>query len=90
MLFDENFKKLQKMISKVSSPLQRSRRSQRTCVALSSLINKHACLFFPRKKIHPTRSYIDKQHQILPTRLLNLKKKFQPTRLFQPARLLES
>ena len=45
---------------------------------------------FQEKKIHPTRSYIDKQHQILPTRLLNLKKKFQPTRLFQPARLLES
>ena len=25
---------------------------------LSSLINKHACLLFSRKKIHPTRSYL--------------------------------
>ena len=32
LLFDENFKKLQKLISKVLSPLQRSRRSQGTCI----------------------------------------------------------
>jgi hypothetical protein len=34
--------------------------------------------------------FTGKQHQILPTRLLNLKKKFQPFCLFQPTRLLES
>ena len=27
-------------------------------ITLSSLINKHACLFFSRKKIHPTHSYL--------------------------------
>ena len=35
--------------------------------------------FFQEKKIHPTRFY-------LPTRLLNLKKKIQPIRLFQSTR----
>ena len=34
--------------------------------------------------------FTGKQDQILPTPLLNLKKKFQPIRLFQPTRLLES
>jgi hypothetical protein len=38
----------------------------------------------------PTLLFIGKQHQILPTRLLNLKNKFKPIRLFEPTCLLES
>ena len=61
----------------------------------SYFINKQACSLILFKKKFTLLAFIwghfiGKQQQILPTRLLNLKKKFQPIRLFQPTRLLES
>ena len=63
-------------------------------VALSSLINEHSRLFFSRKKPHLTRSYFRPFfRQVAPNfayLFIKFEEKFQPTRLFQSTRLLES
>ena len=73
---------------------EEKKKSMTRVCTLTSLINKHARLFFSRKKSTLLTfiwgHFIGKQHQILPIRLSNLKKKFQPIRLFQPTCLLES
>ena len=56
---------------------------------LSSLINEHARLLTSRR--NSILPYVIRMWPFYrPTRLLNLKKKIQPTRLFQPTRLLET